>query len=325
MRDCSSRRNMGEVLCAIRVGDTGSFTKAADLLGLSPSAVSVSIKKLEQNLGVRLFQRTTRQLTLTAEGEQFLALARDAEQSFDRAFELFSLQSEETKPRLRVSMLNAFGKAFVLPTLSSFTRETGISVELGFNDKLPDLVKERYDLGLCYGMPKLNRQVSRHLCRPPILLVASPDYLSSHGCPTTPEDLLRHELVAVRHSNNYVVELRLSGRGEKQPRQEYLVQPRGKIGLLDQFDALLDTALSGLGIAPVPAQQALPYLERRELRVVLPQYEVRCISDDIRIVYAGGTFLPNRVKLFIAHLVAASKRHQWDSFDPSKLAGFAEL
>ena len=325
MRDCSSRRNMGEILCAIRVGDTGSFTKAADLLGLSPSAVSVSIKKLEKNLGVRLFQRTTRQLTLTAEGEQFLALARDAEQSFDRAFELFSLQSDETRPSLRVSLLNAFGKTFVMPTLGEFMRETGINIELGFNDILPDLVKERFDVGLCYGMPKLNRQVSRHLCRPPMLLVASPDYLSSFGRPTTPENLFKHDIIATRHANSHVTELRLSLWEEKQPKQEFLVQPRGRVILFDQFDALLDGALCGLGIAPVPARQALPYLEARRLRVVLPRYEVRCVADDIRIVYAGGTFLPNRVKLFIAHLVAASKRHQWESFDISRLNGFGEL
>ncbi|WP_028081120.1 LysR family transcriptional regulator [Solimonas soli] len=183
----------GEIEVFLRVVDGGSFAAAAKMLRVTPSAVSRTIARLEARLGVRLLQRTTRSLTLTAEGEAFRVRAQAIAAEIDDLERSFSTAKVEPRGRLRVTASLPFGLHCLLPVLPEFLeRHPQVSVDLSLTDALVDLVDQRMDVAIRHGPLRDSNLRARSLGASRWIVAASPAYLKRHGRPKTPADLDRH-------------------------------------------------------------------------------------------------------------------------------------
>jgi DNA-binding transcriptional LysR family regulator len=187
-----------EMTTLVAAVDNGGFSAAARMLGVTPSAVSKSITRLETRLGVRLLNRTTRQLKATPEGEALVARGRHILAELDEA------EMEVTRTRgaprglLRLHSLVAFGLHQLPPLLPEFLhRYPEVSVELSISDRLVDLVEEGGDLAVRSGRLADSTLVARRICETERVICAAPSYLKRHGKPHKPEDLLQHNCIVI--------------------------------------------------------------------------------------------------------------------------------
>ncbi|MFT4045078.1 MAG: LysR family transcriptional regulator [Solimonas sp.] len=183
----------GEIDVFLRVVDGGSFAAAAKALRVTPSAVSRSIARLEARLGVRLLQRTTRSLTLTAEGEAYRLRAQSILNEIDDLERSFTAARAEPRGRLRVTASVPFGLHCLLPVLPEFLeRHPQVSVDLALTDALADFVDQRLDVAVRHGPLRDSTMRARPLGSSHWIVAASPDYLRRRGVPQTPDDLAAH-------------------------------------------------------------------------------------------------------------------------------------
>jgi len=187
-----------EMTTLVAAVEHGGFSAAARMLGVTPSAVSKSITRLEARLGVRLLNRTTRQLTATPEGEALVARGRHILAELDEA------EMEVTRTRgaprglLRLHSLVAFGLHQLPPLLPEFLRRyPEVSIELSISDRLVDLVEEGGDLAVRSGRLADSTLVARRICETERVICAAPSYLKRHGTPRKPEDLLQHNCIVI--------------------------------------------------------------------------------------------------------------------------------
>lgn len=254
------------ILSFVQAADTGSFAAAARALGISSAAVSKNVASLEQALGVRLMNRTTRTLNLTDEGATFLKQARVALDALDSAVDSLAATRAETSGHVRISTSAAFGRDQILPALPGLmTRYPALSVEVDFDDRVVDLVRDGYDLAVRGGHLADSALISRPVCRMNLVLVASPAYLAREGVPRTPQDLKRHKLIVRRFLG-----------GKASPWNFRAAD--GSITTLDLDAAVLtlsapeamaQAASLGLGVAQVGVHHAWRYLAAGDLKVVL--------------------------------------------------------
>lgn len=181
----------------VQVADTRSFVSAGRQLGLSPSAVGKNVARLEEKLGVRLFHRSTRSITLTAEGALFLERCRRILAEVEAAQLELSQASGKPTGRLRISL--PMVSTLMLPVLGDFMRQyPDIALDLDFTDQLVEVIEEGFDAVIRTGEPADSRLSARHLGYFSALLVASPAYLAEKGTPQAPGDLLRHHCLHYR-------------------------------------------------------------------------------------------------------------------------------
>jgi DNA-binding transcriptional LysR family regulator len=231
-----------EMNAFVRVVERGSFAAAATDLGLTPSALSKLITRMEDRLGVRLLTRTTRKLALTVEGELFVARSRDILASIVAAEAEVMAASERPRGHLRISVGTAVAKQILRPALPLFfERYPDITVELHVSDRQIDLVAEQVDVALRSGALGDSTLVARKVAEATRVICASPDYLRKHGAPRVPADLLRHNCLTLPgpawaqwpfHTHEGINRLAVSGSFTS-----------------DNADLLLDMAIAGLGIA----------------------------------------------------------------------------
>lgn len=178
------------------VADAGSFVAAAQALGLSKAAVSRHIAGLESRLGVRLMQRTTRRLSLTAEGELFLARCREILASIEASEAELSTRAGSASGHLKLSVPVSFGTRHLAPLWGAFLQaHPRVSLDVQLSDRVVDLVDEGFDLAVRIASLPDSSLVSRALARTRLVLCASPDYLSRRGTPRHPRDLAGHDLI----------------------------------------------------------------------------------------------------------------------------------
>jgi DNA-binding transcriptional LysR family regulator len=190
-----------EMTAFVRAVELGGFSTAARELGLTPSAISKLVTRLEDRLGVRLLNRTTRRLALTPEGEAYfhrcqriLGDIRDAEEEVARF-------RAEPRGLLRINVGTAFGMHQLTPALPEFlARHPEIQVELTVTDRVVDLIEEGADLGIRLGTLPDSSLVARKICDLERVICAAPAYLRRHGTPKKPEDLLRHNCLNITYS-----------------------------------------------------------------------------------------------------------------------------
>ncbi len=185
-----------------KAGSLGSYTAAARALSISPSAVSKSVQRLEQRLGVSLFTRTTRSLTLSAEGrelhERALRLLRDAEEIEQVAKAARAAPSGT----LRISASLPIGLHVIAPALAEFRKlHPAVTVDLRLSDHIVDLIAEGIDLAIRIGELEDSRLLSRRLSPHRLCCYASPEYLAEHGTPMHPDELVKHETVNMRYKS----------------------------------------------------------------------------------------------------------------------------
>lgn len=192
---------LGTLGIFIQVAEAGSFVAAGHRLGISGSAVGKAIARLEEDLGVRLFNRSTRSMALTEDGSFFLDTCRRIQAEFEEAQARLSRSQAVPRGQLRVSL--PLAGMLLMPTISAFMRAyPEINVELDFTDRLVDVIEEGFDAVIRTGDVKDTRLMSRKLGTFRHVIVASPAYLAEHGRPEVPEDLLGHRCMHHRFANS---------------------------------------------------------------------------------------------------------------------------
>jgi DNA-binding transcriptional LysR family regulator len=287
--------------------DEGSFSAAARRLGITPAAVSKSVARLEEGLGVRLFQRSTRSLSLTEEGERLYRQVRTPWLEVGDA--LAELQQGAGKPAgtLKVSMAPTVGRTYFVPLLEGFMqRYPDIVPDLHFDNRQVDLIAEGFDVAIGGGMELTEGLVARELARVRIVAVAAPAYLALHGAPAEPAALSRHRGLLRRSiATGRLVPwiLRDGSRGE-------VVANVKAVAVLDDPEALGRAAACGLGIAMLPLPHALPLLESGELVRVLPGWYAD--TGPMSIYYSSRKLLPAKVRVFVDHIVGEARARAYD-------------
>jgi DNA-binding transcriptional LysR family regulator len=293
-----SAQRVRAILSFVQAADSGSFAAAARTLGVSSAAVSKNVAGLERALGVRLMNRTTRSLTLTDEGVAFLDQARIALDALDAAVDTVAAQRVAPSGRVRLSTSNAFGRSHVLPALPSLlARHPALSVEVDFDDRRIDLVRDGYDLAVRGGVLADSTLVSRPVCSLPLVLVASPEYLARCGTPQTPPELALHQLVARRFLGGkaFAWNFRAADGG-------LAAFNPNPVLTLSAPEALVQAALMGVGIAQVGAYLAWPHLRTGALRVLLVEHH-HPGSFEMVLQYPHRALLAPRVRATVSHLL----------------------
>lgn len=275
--------------------ERASFSAAARVLGLSPSAVSRTIAAIETRLGVRLMLRTTRALTLTPEGEAYHRDARRILQDLSEAEHAIGNQGAP-RGRLRVSSTLAHGRHVLIPLLPEFLeRYPAIRVDLSLTDARIDLVEERADVAIRIGPLPNSSLMARRLGDSGRTIIASPAYLAHHGTPDVPEDLRSHNCINFnfrRHDPDWPFR-----RGEEM----FALDVAGNIEA-NNGETVVQLALEGIGIARVGTFHVAGMIERGELVPLLEAYNPGD-REPIHALFIGGMTMPARVRVFVDYLV----------------------
>lgn len=259
-------QRMPAIVSFVQTVDRGSFAAAARFLGISAAAVSKNVATLEGALGVRLLNRTTRSLHLTAEGEAFVERARAAIDALDAAVDAVAAQRADANGRVRISCANSFGQIYLMPLLPSLrARHPGLQVEIDFDDRPVDLIAGGYDIGLRGGHLADSSLVSRPIAAIETVLVAAPGYLERRGVPRSVADLGSHDAIGIRFLNGQVSPwtFRQPGGGIHE------LRPTNPVLTVSSPFAALDAARLGMGIAQVGVSHAWHLLREGALRAVL--------------------------------------------------------
>lgn len=281
----------------MQAAQTRSFVEAGRLTGVSASAVGKAVARLEERLGVRLFHRSTRSVTLTPEGQLFLEHCQRIQAEMTAAeAALAGVRAVPAGP-LRIA-IPAVAEAALLPLLSGFMRAyPEIMLEIEASDRLVDLIEDGFDAAIRTGTLADSRLMSRRLGSFRHTIVASPAYLAERGTPQTPHDLHRHACLHHRHP--------VTGKPEPWPlilgdATPALDLPVTGIAGTAQARAML--ASQGLGIACVPDFVADPLLAAGTLVPILDSH-VRPIGQ-FHLLWPAGRYLSPRIRAFLDHVVA---------------------
>lgn len=278
--------------------EAGSFALAAERMRLTRSAVGKSIARLEQRLGVRLFQRTTRSQSLTEDGHAYYERCVRALAELDAG--ALALDSGKSEPvgRLRVSVPVLFGRHCVAPVLLALGRQyPRLTIEISFNDHVVDLVEEGYDLAVRIGkLPDSSTLVARRLGTQRMVICAAPSYLSQHGIPTTVEDLPTHVGIAYGRSGRITPWVITDNAGHE-------LNPQVDIRMVfDDLQAITDAAVAGLGLAWLPCWLMAKHAGAGELEMVLNCDNV--LPAEIYAVWPQSHYLPTKTRAAIDALAA---------------------
>jgi LysR family transcriptional regulator for bpeEF and oprC len=274
-----------------RVAERGSFARAADELDLSRPAASAHVAALEKHLGARLLNRTTRRVSLTAEGTEFLARTRRILEELRDAEE--TLRGTRSKPqgKLRVDVPVAFGRYLLLPALSEFTRRYPlIELDLRLNDRIVDLVADQVDVALRVGPIRQSGLVARRVAQVNLVTCAAPAYLQDHGEPQTPDELRHHRLVGLSTVSGAPPEWTYP--------PPYTPKRLGlKFAMLfNASEAPIIAATAGLGIIHTGDLLVAEYVARGELKLILEDFIAP--GPPISLVYPSSGHQLAKVRVF---------------------------
>ncbi|MBD9461160.1 LysR family transcriptional regulator [Pseudomonas sp. PDM05] len=277
----------------VRVTELSSFTGAGESLGLPRSTVSEHVQALEELLGTRLLQRTTRKVQATQDGRVLYERSKDLLAHMDELEGLFRQDEAQLSGRIRVDMPNVMARELILPRLPEFMdAHPLIELEISSTDRQVDLLAEGFDCVLRVGAQPDQTVVARLLCRLPMINCASAAYLQRYGVPQTLADLAHHHLV------HYVRPLgsRSAGFEYQQGNKVQRIPMAGRV-TVNSTDAYRVACLGGFGITQVPALGIRELLASGELVAVLPDYPAPPL--DVSLLYAGQRHLPQRVRVFM--------------------------
>ncbi|MEE3635092.1 LysR substrate-binding domain-containing protein [Pseudomonas sp. AL 58] len=273
----------------------GSLAATARELNLTPPAVSKRLAHLEQRLGVRLLNRTTRSISLTAEGELYLINAQRILGEIEEMERQVSSSRAEPKGLLRVNAPLGFGRTHVGPAISSFLRRyPEVEVQLHLSDRPINLPDDAIDVAIRFGELPDSRLIARKIASNRRRLCAAPAYLEAFGCPEMPKDLMQHNCIVLRQNDAAFGIWRLS-RGK----QTESVKVRGSLSTNDG-EVALNWALDGHGILMRAEWNLANHLRAGRLVEVLGDYETP--PADIYAVYLERLNLSAKVSFFIEHL-----------------------
>ena len=305
----------------VRTVEAGSFAGAARKLGITPVAVSKNVLRLEQRLGVRLLQRSTRKLSLTEEGRLYYERCVGPLRELESAESAITEKGRSPSGTVKVTSLSPFGRSYVLPLIPAFSRlYPGIELDLRFDDAVSDMIAGGYDVGIRAGEARDGSMVMREVAPLNFVICGAPSYLAERGIPLTVADLSKHNC------------LRLRGRGPAADSLKWRLGPRGlsdsasiKGNLIaHDITTLVAAAVHGQGLVFAPLPFVLPLFRTGELRPVLPE----CVSQPARIFihYVSRKHLPVRVKAFVNFMLEHLRGNPDLTSDPQALlAPFVNL
>ena len=284
--------------CFVRSAEVGSFAEAARRLSLTPAAVGKSVAKLEARLGVRLFQRSTRSLTLTEAGQLFLSEVGASLTTIQNAVANLASAGGQPAGTLKVSMGTVFGRLYIVPLLGEFLqRYPAINPDWHFDNRQVDLIGQGFDAAIGGGFELPQGVVARRLTPAHRVLVASEDYLHNHAPISHPDDLKQHEGILIRSpQTGRVRSWQLTHRDQ----QHSPLTLRARMTMSDS-EAACATAMQGLGIALVSMPFAVAYLQAGTLQRVLPDWFVD--DGNISIYYAEHKLLPGKTRAFVDFVI----------------------
>ncbi|MFM0076664.1 LysR substrate-binding domain-containing protein [Paraburkholderia sediminicola] len=289
----------------VRSAETGSFSAAARRLALTPAAVSRNVALLERNLGARLFQRSTRKLTLTEAGERFLVEIGGNLDALQAAIASVSNDRSEPAGVLKVSMAPTFGITYVMPLLPAFlARYPMIRPDWHFENRPVDLIEEGYDAALGGGFDLAPGVVSRALAPAHLVAVASPAYMVGRLTPADPGDLADLDGIVMRSSRTGRVRHRTmrNAVGNEMPAR------LGETIMVNDPAAMREAAILGLGVTLLAVSDVLSSIERGELVRLLPRWYAD--AGAISIYYATRALLPAKTRVFVDFVVEAFERER---------------
>ncbi|MBB1605005.1 MULTISPECIES: LysR substrate-binding domain-containing protein [unclassified Pseudomonas] len=288
------------VACA----ETGSFSRAAEQLGKTPSAVTKAIGQLEASLGARLFERTTRSMALTEAGQLYLDSAREVLARMHETAEEIGQLQHSLRGSLRITAPLAFGAAFLNDVCADFLNQhPQLRLQVDLSDSYVDLLDGRYDLALRLGHSNLPGLIVRPLVENRLVLCASPEYLARRGEPRHPLELAEHDRLTYWHP---ALDTRwwLERDGER-----FSILREGRLSS-DNHELLLAACLKGRGLMPCPLWSVQPYLRDGRLRSVLEDYhfDPDAFGQRILAVYPSHRRATRKILAFIEHLEEALRQ-----------------
>ncbi len=261
-------RMLSNVSVLAAIVESGSFARAAEALGLSPSGVSRAVGRLESRIGVRLFDRTTHSVMLTDEGRRLYDEIGPLLASIGDAVTLTSGASAAVRGHLRVNVDSFFSRRMLAPHIARFMdRYPELSLDLVAREQLGDLVADGFDVAVRFGQPPSSSLVARKLLETSIVTVAAPSYVKKHGRPETPADLVNHECIQMRNT--------MTGQPleweYKSGRRTIPAKTSGRL-LVTEAGTLLAACVAGAGIARIKAGGVQELLEKGFLVELLPEF-----------------------------------------------------
>lgn len=297
--------NLSGIAVFAQVVEACSFTEAARRLGMSKAAVSKQVSRLEERLGARLLNRTTRKLSLTEVGSAFyercariVAEAEEAELAVTRL---------HATPRgtLKVGAPVNFGMQYLAPQLPAFmSRYPELRVDIEFNDRFVDLVEEGYDVAVRVADLPDSSLIARKLAETRAVVCAAPSYWDTHGRPEHPHDLAKHNCFAYSYLSTRN-EWRFSG-----PEGPVSVRVSGSL-TANNGDVLRQAAVAGVGVVAAPLFMACDDLRSGALEPVLPDFEAD--TRGVYAVYPHNRHLSAKVRAFVDHLVETLGQAPWEA------------
>ncbi|WP_165856262.1 LysR family transcriptional regulator [Marinobacter sp. JSM 1782161] len=291
----------------VQVVQEGSFTRAAERLDTSPQLVSKYVSQLEQRLGARLLNRTTRRIHLTEAGRRYHQGAQQVLSDLDDMESQLGDLHTQAQGVLRISAPVSFAMHHLPPLLSAFKQaHPAVDIDLQLNDRKVDIVEEGFDIALRIGHLKSSSLIAKRIAPVRLVLCASPDYLEQHGTPKHPEDLLYHHYLHYSYMDMESV----------QPLQKSLlaISNEKRAMVSNNGDVLVETAIAGAGIALQPTFIAGAAIKEGKLRVILPEYEPEPLG--LYAVYAHRQLLASKVRSFIDFIDGFfGEPPYWDRFE----------
>lgn len=277
----------------VRVATVGAIGKAGQDIGFSATNASARIKTLEQDLQTNLFHRTTRTISLTADGEVFLEHAKRILDAVDAAHSSLTTNNGAVRGTLKVTAPVIFAKTHITPFLPEFmAKHTGLDLDLHLTDSIVDMVGQGYDLAFRIGELAPSSLLARKIDDNPIRLVAAPSYLDRMGIPNSVKDLEQHICLPLGSDRKW----RLRGQSSEVSVVKAHSPVRVNLG-----DAVSDLVLAGVGIGQASLWHAGPDLRAGRLKPVLPDYLV-VPERKIWAVRPPGPYLPQRLQVFLSFI-----------------------
>ncbi len=289
----------------VRSAESGGFSTAARRMSLTPAAVSRNVAMLERNLGVRLFHRSTRKLTLTEAGERFLHAIRDNLEALQTSIANVATDRGEPAGVLKLSLGLTFGVDYILPLLPDFlNRYPDVRPDWHFESRQVDLIAEGFDASIAGGIELAPGVVSRTLAPLHIIAVTSPSYMKNRTPPADPSGLAALDGIVMRASHTGRIRERIM----RNVAGAEMMAPLKETITFDDPEAMCRAALLGLGVTLIAVPHALPHLESGAVVRLVPQWYAD--AGPISIYYATRTLLPAKTRVFVDFVVAAFQRQR---------------
>ncbi|GAB0151942.1 MULTISPECIES: LysR family transcriptional regulator [Marinobacterium] len=293
--------NLNDLSLFIRVVETGSFTAAADSLNVQKSTISRRIAQLEDTLGIRLIQRTTRKLKLTPEGEELFNRAQPLVDDLEAVQDDISASKTELRGRLRLTMPTEIGVFMMNEVITSFMQTyPKLEVDVELSTRTVDLIEEGVDLALRLGPLPNSSLIARHIAGLHRGLFATPEYLEQHGMPKTPDDLAHHQCISLLKPFDH---LRFTNWNDNEP-----VTMGGRLRT-NSMSFVREMILQGMGIGRLPEVFCGELVKTGRIVRVLDEFTLDPL--EINALYASRRNLNPRVRAFLDHMSERLRDHPW--------------